>query len=639
MMLRRSVLELSARRSFRRIPGQIGSQRVSSPSPFVSSRKEFSTTSPQNGKQPQSKSNLPNVLLGSAVVAGAALLAYRSGYLDKYIGKEEHGDVNLDKVDVDREHLKGFEPFREQPAASVGEEPGKLSPGVELIAKEVETRKDLPSVEVEQKVETGADVPHAELDEKVESHVDLPSAEAEQRIEAQTDQSRHESLSSVQTENQQQVQEVTDVSAIDLNQEKKEHDFPQGTNLEGCVGEESTQSNTTREPYEEIQIRDAEGVMVTQNEKAAPLLDAYHLKERADENTLREDLEEQALASAVEKLSDGYITKDGQVIMNFLHAIHEAEKRQAELDARAFEEEIRILKEKYEKEIRDLKARELMRAEEAAMLEKEIKREKTKGATAIKTLQEKLEEKLRRELEQKDNEAQTKLKEIQELAKAEKDAAVAKEKALQIEKIAEANLHINALCAAFYARSEEAQQINSIHKLALGALALEDALSKGLPIERELDALNIYLEGADKDSLLQLVMSTLPEETRRHGTDTLLQLKQKFNGLKGNLRHYILLPPGGGGIFAHALSEVASWLRIKEVDPSGDGIESLISRVENFLADGKLTEAADVLQEGVRGSQAEEIIGDWVRQARNRAITEQALTVIQSYATCISLTH
>lgn len=125
---------------------------------------------------------------------------------------------------------------------------------------------------------------------------------------------------------------------------------------------------------------------------------------------------------------------------------------------------------------------------------------------------------------------------------------------------------------AFYARSEEARQTHSAHKLALviilifpftsnflfrrehnnffvpskwfykpvsyilllnvlcilqGALALEDALSKGLPIQTEIEALHAYLDGIDKDSILDLVLSSLPEETRRTGTDTLLQLNQK----------------------------------------------------------------------------------------------------------------
>lgn len=55
------------------------------------------------------------------------------------------------------------------------------------------------------------------------------------------------------------------------------------------------------------------------------------------------------------------------------------------------------------------------------------------------------------------------------------------------------------------------------------------------------------------------------------------------------------------------------------------------------MREGKLAEAADALEEGVRDTQAAEIVGDWVRQVRNRAITEQALTLLQSIATAISL--
>nr|VDC73564.1 unnamed protein product [Brassica rapa] len=137
---------------------------------------------------------------------------------------------------------------------------------------------------------------------------------------------------------------------------------------------------------------------------------------------------------------------------------------------------------------------------------------------------------------------------------------------------------------AFYARSEEARQSHSIHKLALGALALEDTLSKGLPIQNEIDMLQTYLEGIHQDSMLDLVLSSLPEEALSTGTDTVQQLNQKFNTLRGALRHFSLIPPG------------------------------------------------------VKGSKAEEIVNAWVRRARNRAITEQAVTLLQSYATCASLT-
>ena len=55
-------------------------------------------------------------------------------------------------------------------------------------------------------------------------------------------------------------------------------------------------------------------------------------------------LELQAIVSAIEELNDGYITKDGKLVLDFLEAIHAAEKRQAELDALTFSEEKRVLK-------------------------------------------------------------------------------------------------------------------------------------------------------------------------------------------------------------------------------------------------------------------------------------------------------
>ncbi|CAH8344434.1 unnamed protein product [Eruca vesicaria subsp. sativa] len=104
---------------------------------------------------------------------------------------------------------------------------------------------------------------------------------------------------------------------------------------------------------------------------------------------------------------------------------------------------------------------------------------------------------------------------------------------------------------------------------------------------------------------------------------------------EGTLRHFSLIPPGGGGILAHSVAHIASWFKFKEVDQSNGGIESVIRKVDNCLAEGKLAEAATALEEGVKGSKAEEIVNDWVKRA---PITEQAETLLQSYATCASLT-
>ncbi|CAI0429008.1 unnamed protein product, partial [Linum tenue] len=625
-MFRRSILALSSRRSIH--PRQITPPRV------PSLRKGFSTKPHQNappntgaaGQPPKPKSTLPRVILGTTAVAGAALLAYQSGYLDQYIGEKEQAG----HVEVKGTHI------RKEVVPIVAEEPVITAGDVAAFAQKAKPEDDVARVEDGEKIETLTsgieddkkvenltDLPQPESGKKIEDPVDLAHDKSEQKDETQTGIPHHEDVSSTISEIPSQAAEAAKPMAEDdaaVAPKAISHETVPSINPEPTIsGERNEEVKVSVMPKEDdVKTVLSDHPAVVQNSEAelnkgadaSNLLDTYHLKEKTVEMLSSEAPVEEGTAG---ELSEGYVTKDGKLVMDFLQAIHAAEKRQAELDAQVFTQEKRVLKEKYEKQLRDSRARELMRAEEAAILDKEIKRERAKAAAAVRSVEEKMEEKLKRELEQKEAEAEAEVKRIQELAKAELAAAIASEKATQIEKIAEANLN--------------------------GALALEDALSQGLPIQKELEDLSAYLESTDKDSLVQLVLSTLPEETRQSGTDTVLQLNQKFNALKGTLRHHILIPPGGGGILAHAMAQIASWLRLKEVDPSGDGIESVISRVQTLLSEGKLAEAADVLQDGVRGSQAEQMAGDWVRRAKNRAITEQALTVLQSYATCISLTR
>ncbi|AQK46473.1 Formation of crista junctions protein 1 [Zea mays] len=362
---------------------------------------------------------------------------------------------------------------------------------------------------------------------------------------------------------------------------------------------------------------------------------AVEQKSLAETYFLQDEPDVSKDATIKEKRSDEVIrektSKDGKIVLDIIEAIHAAEKKQADVDAYMYSEERRKLKEKYEKELKDTRARELMYAEEAAILDKELKKEKLKNAAALKELQEKAEQKLQDELQRKDEETSQQIEKAQEIAKAELAAAVAKEKASQIEQIAEANLNIDALCMAFYARSEETRQSHSVHKLALGTLALEHALSSGSPIRSEVELLRKSVEGIDKDSLLELALSSLPEDVLDYGSDTMMGLKQKFNSLKETIRHFSLLPAGGGGILAHTVARVASSIKIKG-DNSGDGIESLINKVERLIVDGDLITAADALEQGLHGTEAEEIATEWVKQARKRAIAEQTLALLQACA-------
>ncbi|XP_031397614.1 uncharacterized protein KIAA2012 homolog isoform X3 [Punica granatum] len=638
----RKVLEFSLRNSSRRIPGQIRRQKPS----YLSSRKEFSTASPQNAspkpgtasKPPESGNSFSKVVIGGIAVGAAVLAAHQAGYLDQILHKEKQdsqAEVGLNDEDRSTASQKA-KPF----------------------SHKVE-EKVLPSMEVRDKVSPNKE----NVKEKGESHSIASTSEALHDRQNEILPRAQDKSETAPSEDKVLDEEKLHASSIISNdhstatiisaEEKLDRESPDAKisvqpSEAGQVSHASTDGSSTaadtevESPVQHILEEDRKEDSPSVIETATPLLDAYHLRDKDNEKSsvyLNGNGEsEKAFASAMEELGEAAASKDGKLILDFLQAIHAAELRQAELDARAFTEEKKAMKEKYEKELKDAIARELMHAEEAALLDKELKRERAKAAAAIKSLQQKLEEKHKMELAEKEKEAELKLKKVEELSKAEMSAAIAREKASQVEKMAEANLHINALCMAFYARSEEARQSHSVHKLALGALALEDALSKGLPIKVEIEALRTYLNGIDKDSVLDLVLSSLPEETIDHGTDTVLQLNQQFDTLKGTLRHFSLIPPGGGGILAHSLAHIASWLKVREANYSGNGIESVISQVESYLAEGKLAEAADALEEGVKDSRAVEVISSWVKQARNRAIAEQALTLLQSYATSISLT-
>lgn len=668
-MLRRSVLEISSRKYYARVPRRITSQQIP---PFFSSRKEFSAASQQNtsqgsgstGKPSNSGSFMSKFIVGGVVIGAAVMTAYQTGYLDQIIVKEPHSSSEPTRTGV-------VDLGVEVPVLK-SEETGVVDSLVVPVPKSGDSQETGVS-----DLRERAGLPDSEDPNESSSNV-------EHKTEPRSDFPHVEDLREKKVKNQFPVKDIADLTPEESAVPIQEKDLPPYPHISTASNDQITDSGTSSEGN--IDMKDQEAIPSMEQNHGVPtisktildntvpeksnmdtvgitkdgpgkdleppgsLVDAYYLTDKGDQTTAASSngqgiggdkhfsKEKEASVSTIEDLNGAYISNDGKLVLDFLQAIHAAEKRQAELDAHAFSEQKRIMKEKYEKELKDARVKELMYAEEAAMLEKELNQERAKLAATIKSLQEKAEEKLKTELEQKERESELELKKALELAKAELAAAIASEKASHIEKIAEANLHIDALCMAFYARSEEARQTHSVHKLALGALALEDALSKGLPIQTEIVVLHKYLDGIDKDSLLALVLSSLPEETRNHGTDSVLQLNQKFDDLKATLRHFSLIPPGGGGILAHSLANVASRLKVKQGDQSGDGIESVINRVESYLAQGQLVEAADALEDGVRGSEAAEIIVDWVKQARNRAIAEQALTLLQSYATSVSLT-
>ncbi|XP_028776483.1 uncharacterized protein LOC114733237 [Neltuma alba] len=646
-MLRRSILEISSRRTLGINPRRFTNRAIPS---CLSSRKKFSTASKSGGdsipgsagKPPESQGSLSKFVIGSFAVGAAFLAAYQAGFLDQYLRKDQLSVPQDAEINVTNENSKNLQHSVEQLVSPGSEKLSSGSPSPEVQEQKMDTQ--LPDLK---NVTEDIGDKHIKVQDKFDNEEGTVNAKESELPEFPQSNAEPVDLGKESLIQPKEIDDISKESDTNTGLEERTQQAPTST-LPTAGPDEKGVENT--EPLQEVLEDRKQDTGDKGLEQPSPLLEEYHLRNKDEESAgtflssegFTENSqfyeEKEALSSAMEGLKDGYVSKDGKLVLDFLQAIHAAEKRQADLDARVFNEEKKMLKEKYEKRLKDAAARELMRAEEVAMLDKQLKRERSKAALAIKSLQEKMEEKLKMELEQKESEAEMKLKKVKELAEAELNAAIANEKLAQLEKLVEAYVDINALSMAFYARSEEARQSHAANHFSMGALALEDALSKGLPIHKEVASLQPYLEGVDKDSVLGLVLASLPEETKNSGTDTQLLLKQKFDSLKGAIRHFSFFPPGGGGILAHSLAHIACWLKVRESDQLGDGIESIINRVEFYLAQGKLAEAADVLEESVRGTQAAEIVADWVRQARNRAISEQALTLLQSYASSISLT-
>ncbi|XP_037479810.1 uncharacterized protein LOC119356920 [Triticum dicoccoides] len=603
-MLRRCVRDLYPLRSLRRIPRPISSE-VQSPT-FGQLRRNSTKASQQGSAQKsvpgpkeepsKSGSKVPKLLLGTLLVGAAGMAAYQAGYIDlQFMDEKLPSTIREQNLTKMYENLKF--PFEQK----VDQKQTMLDPKNDIV-------QDTPMVLPAEGIPTAGEQP-TPAEEKETETVTQGTLPVQDEHGADTKLPSQDTLS-------------VDIKPNVVNKAAGEVPLGQADKISSTVSPVESSPTTA-----EVQ-KDPLGADVGEHKSLA---ETYLLQEEHD---IPKDV------SAKETKSDGIVggvkaSDDGKIMLDIIDAIHAAEKKQADTDAYTYSEEKRKLKERYEKELKDTRARELMYAEEAAILDKELKKEKMKAAAAVKELQEKTEQKLMDELQRKDEEASQQVEKVQELAKAELAAALAKEKASQIEQIAEADLNIDALCMAFYARSEEARQSHSVHKLALGTLALEEALSSGSPIRTEVDQLRKSLEGIDKDSLLELALSSLPEDVLKYGSDTQMELKQKFNSLKATVRHFGLIPSGGGGILTHAVAHVASNIKVEE-DPSGDGLESLISRVEDLIVGGDLTAAADALTGGLQGTAAEEAAAEWAKQARKRAIAEQTLTLLHSYASSIT---
>ncbi|KAE8706843.1 RNase L inhibitor protein-related isoform 1 [Hibiscus syriacus] len=344
-MLRRSIFQLSRCRGTPwRIPREIASQRLS---PFIYSRKQFSTSAGENGNsKPESKSGVSNFALGvgTAVISGAILIAYQAGYFEKY-GKGP-------KVSVDSTNI-GFDGKNEKDIQVVSSRNEELPPYVDLPEQKVATNIDLPpqpETLSETQGENQSDVEDKSSDILGESTTTLPDQALPEYSQSSLPSADHTADVAASAEENLKSESIG---------KKETKTAPSPTTAAGLQDEPSKGAEAHDLGPGESQLKSVPSLPPTAEDKfskdretPSSLLETYHLSEEADESYLaslnrkyeRLSKETEAFGTSVEELDDGYLSKDGKLVLDFLQAIHAAEKRQAELDAHAFAEEKRALK-------------------------------------------------------------------------------------------------------------------------------------------------------------------------------------------------------------------------------------------------------------------------------------------------------
>ncbi|KAG0581543.1 hypothetical protein KC19_4G259800 [Ceratodon purpureus] len=339
------------------------------------------------------------------------------------------------------------------------------------------------------------------------------------------------------------------------------------------------------------------------------IAEAYHLDKKESEESCAEEYG-----------SDQFFKYAG--------AIEEAEKRQFETDEQ-FREMLLKLDEEYQQELREARKQQEEQTEYAKKLKKDLSVEKARWEEQARQQLHAAEERLRNELKRKEEEAKRELEKMELLTQARTNAAVTAEKARHLEDTKELQMQVEALHRAFNTRSEGARVSHTTHKLAMGAFAFEDAMSRGAPLEEEVELLKQAAGG--NDELIDVALQSLPEEALTKGTKTQIQLEREFARLRGPLRQLALIPAGQGGLLTHAIATAVAAMKVRE-GTGREGVESVIATVEECLANGELSVAANILEQGVKGSRAEPFVSDWARHVRSRVIAEQALALVQAHA-------
>ncbi|QSS64570.1 mitochondrion protein [Histoplasma capsulatum] len=147
------------------------------------------------------------------------------------------------------------------------------------------------------------------------------------------------------------------------------------------------------------------------------------------------------------------------------------------------------------------------------------------------------------------------------------------------------------------------------------------------PFVRELAAVK---ELASNDEVVAAAIASISPAAYQRGIPSAAQLVERFRRVASEVRKASLLPENAG-ITSHAASLVLSKVMLKKQGlPTGDDVESILTRTENFLEEGNFDEAAREMN-SLQGW-AKLLSKDWLADVRQVLEVKQALEIIETEA-------
>ncbi|GKC98850.1 hypothetical protein Tco_1169125 [Tanacetum coccineum] len=340
-MLRRSLLEVSSRRqSLARI-----SPRITTHIPlYLSSRKEFSVSSqpnrtPETGKPPNSGSNWTKIFVASIALSAAGITAYQNGYLDTLLPKEQNKGHQIPVVHQEPRHDVHDVEGAEQVAGNNVEVSEISSPSVGDSEKNVEIDPYYGRREVENQAEIkelSISEPHDTITDQEEKSPNLDNGNST------SDNASFDSVETIEADpatKNQQVEPTTEP-----------HEGVQITSIPTEVAPVIEENVVNSEQPQQLGTTDMPEDNQNDDKESNPLLDAYLIRDETEQNATPSTYVDKVVGEAVKGTddvkgtNDVHMSNDGEVVLDFLQAIHTAEKRQADLDARIYSEEKRMMK-------------------------------------------------------------------------------------------------------------------------------------------------------------------------------------------------------------------------------------------------------------------------------------------------------